>query len=105
MERRSRMGSEMLGRHIYRVSPRERGRWSVEKEGEAAERGRWQSREEAMRQAYDLAARDMPSKVVVEAGGGILADERLFGDDTALELERALGGETKPPPMGEKPGR
>jgi len=42
---------------------------------------------------------------VLEAGGGILADERLFGEDTALELERALGAETKPPPMGEKPGR
>ena len=94
------MGSEMLGRHVYRVSPREGARWSVEKEGEAHERGRWPSREAAMLEACKLAAGDLPSKVVVEAGGGVLGDERLFGEDTALELERALGAETKPPPHG-----
>jgi len=99
------MGNDMLGRHVYRVSPCEAAHWSVVKEGESDARGRWPSREEAMRHACDLAARDLPSKVVVEASGGILADERLFGEDTALELERALAGETKPPPMGEKPGR
>ena len=105
MEETMAEGSDMLGRHVYRVSPRDGSRWSVEKEGEAAERGRWPTREEAMRQASELAASDLPSKVMLEAGGGILADERLFGEDTALELERALGAETKPPPMGEKPGR
>ena len=101
----SRMGSAMLGRHVYRVVPRDRGRWCVEKEGEKVERGQWPTREEAMRQACDFAARDLPSKVVLEAAGGVLVVERLFGEDTALELERALGAETKPPPMGEKAGR
>jgi len=95
----------MLGRHVYRVSQRNEQSWSVAKDGETNERGRWHSREEAMRRACDLAARDLPSKVVLEEAGGVLADERLFGDDTATELERALGTETKPPPMGEKPGR
>jgi hypothetical protein len=95
----------MLGRHVYRVSQRAAGSWSVAKDGEADERGRWHSRDEAMRHAFDVAAGDLPSKVVVEEAGGVLADERLFGEDTALELERALSGETKPPPMGEKPGR
>lgn len=99
------MGSRMLGRHVYRVSHRTDQSWSVAKDGETDERGRWRSREEAMRHACDAAARDLPSKVVVEEAGGVLADERLFGEDTALELERALSGKTKPPPMGEKPGR
>lgn len=98
------MGSIMLGRHVYRVSQRAEGSWAIEKDGETGERGRWPSREEAMRRASDFASRDLPSKVVVEEANGVLADERLFGEDTALELERALGGETEPPPMGEKPG-
>jgi len=104
-KRPSLKGNTMLGRHVYRVSHRTEGSWAIEKDGETGERGRWASREEAMRRACDFAARDLPSKVVVEEAGGILADERLFGADTALELGCALGGETKPPPMGEKPGR
>jgi hypothetical protein len=99
------MEGTMLGRHVYRLSQRTDESWSLAKDGETGERGRWRSREEAMRQACEAAARDLPSKIVVEQAGGILVDERLFGDDTALELERALGRETKPPPMGEKPGR
>jgi hypothetical protein len=93
----------MLGRHVYRVSPKENGEWDVRKDGEPATRGSRASREEAAKLACDLAARDEPSKVVVEAGSGAIADERLFGADTALELERRLEGDTAPPPAGEPP--
>lgn len=86
----------MLGRHIYRVSPAGDG-WSVQKEGEAAPRGSWPTREAATRQAWDLAAADEPSKLVVEDPAGTIADERLFGADAALDLERATTAERGPP--------
>ena len=95
----------MLGRHVYRVSPRENGDWDVQKEGEREARASRPSREQAAQLACELAAKDEPSKVVVEAGGGAIADERLFGADTALELERRLEGDTSAPPAGEPPGR
>jgi len=94
----------MLGRHVYRVSPRENGEWGVHKDGEPTVRGSRRSREQAAQLACELAAQDEPSKVVVEEGGAI-ADERLFGADAALELERQLEGDTSPPPAGEPPGR
>jgi hypothetical protein len=95
----------MLGRHVYRVSPRENGEWGVHKDGEPKARGSRPSREQAAQLACDLAAQDEPSKVVVEAGSGVIADERLFGADTAQELERRLEGDNSPPPAGEPPRR
>ncbi len=95
----------MLGRHVYRVSPLADHGWSVHKEGETAARGTWPTREAAMRQAWDLAAADEPSKLVVEDPAGTIADERLFGSDTALDLERAAGAERGAPPKGEPPSR
>ncbi len=95
----------VLGRHVYRVRPLASQGWSVQKEGEVAARGRWPTREAAMRQAWDLAAADEPSKLVVEDPAGTIADERLFGADVALDLERAVGGEVRPPPKGEPPSR
>lgn len=77
----------------------------MRKDGEAVACGRRPSREQATELAFELAAQDEPSKVVVEAGGGTIADERLFGADTALELERRLEGDTSPPPAGEPPAR
>ena len=93
----------MLGRHVYRVVPLAGGGWSVEKEGEAAPRGRWPSREAATGKARELAAADEPSRLVVEEPAGTIVDERLFGADTALEVERL--GEDAPPPKGEPPRR
>jgi Uncharacterized protein conserved in bacteria (DUF2188) len=93
----------MLGRHVYRVSPRENGEWGVHKDGEPKARGSRPSRELAAQLACDLAARDEPSKVVVEGASGTIADERLFGADTAQELERRLEGDV--PPDGAPPGR
>jgi hypothetical protein len=95
----------MLGRHVYRVSPRENGEWGVHKDGEPAARASRSSREQAAELACELAAQDEPSKVIVEEGGGAIADERLFGADDALELERQLEGDTSPPPAGEPPVR
>jgi Uncharacterized protein conserved in bacteria (DUF2188) len=93
----------MLGRHVYRVSPRENGEWGVHKDGESKVLGSRASRDQAAQLACDLAAKDEPSKVVVEAGNGVIADERLFGADTAQELERRLEGEA--PPARQPPGR
>jgi Uncharacterized protein conserved in bacteria (DUF2188) len=93
----------MLGRHVYRVSPRENGEWGVQKDGEAVACGSRSSREQATQLACELAEQDEPSKVVVEAGSGTIADERLFGADTAQELERRLEGGA--PPNGEPPGQ
>ena len=93
----------MLGRHVYRVSPLDNGGWSVHKEGEETSRGSRASREEATRFACQLAAADEPSKVVIEEGHGAIADERLFGEDSATELERVVEGQA--PPSGEPPGR
>jgi hypothetical protein len=95
----------MLGRHVYRVMPLADGGWSVVKEGEATARGERPTREEATRFAWQLAARDEPSKVIVEEAGGAIADERVFGADTALELEREAEAVTAPPPAGEPPKR
>ena len=93
----------MLGRHVYRVSPRKNGEWGVHKDGEPKARGSCSSREQAAQLACELAAQDEPSKVIIEAGSGAIADERLFGADTAQELERRLEG--APPPAGEPPDR
>lgn len=92
----------MLGRHVYRVSPLETGGWTVHKDGEGVARGGRATREEATRFAWQLAAEDQPSKVIVEDAGGAIADERLFGADAALELEREAEGETSPLPAGER---
>jgi hypothetical protein len=96
---------KMLGRHVYRVSPLDSGQWSVRKDGEAAARASCPTREEASRCAWDLAMADEPSKVVIEERNGAIADERLFGADAALDLERAARGEQAPPPKGEPPSR
>jgi Uncharacterized protein conserved in bacteria (DUF2188) len=88
----------MLGRHVYRVSPRENGDWSIHKEGEAEPRASRPSREEATRFACDLAIADTPSKVVIEDEGGTIAAEKLFGADTATALERTAEGQAPPPP-------
>lgn len=93
----------MLGRHVYRVSPQADGGWSVQKEGEPAARGSQPTREAAVRQASELAAQDEPSRLVVEDPAGTIADERLFGADSALAFERAVEAEDQPPPKGEKP--
>jgi hypothetical protein len=87
----------MLGRHVYRVSPLDSGAWSVCKEGEAAPRGSHPTREAAARHAWELAQADEPSKVVIEERSGAIVDERLFGADTALELERSLAAEPVKP--------
>jgi Uncharacterized protein conserved in bacteria (DUF2188) len=95
----------MLGRHVYRVSPGQNGEWRAHKDGEPKARGSRASRDQAAQLACELAAQDEPSKVVVEEGGGTIADERLFGADTAFELERRLEGDTSSPPAGEPPSR
>jgi hypothetical protein len=87
----------MLGRHVYRVSLLDRGGWRVQKEGEATARATPATRDEATRLACDLAAADTPSRVVVEEEGAIVT-ERLFGADTALELERQAEGKDPNPP-------
>ncbi len=82
----------MLGRHVYRVRPLASGEWSIEKDGETALRARRPTREEAAQHAAALACRDEPSKVIVEANDGAIAEERLFGADTAQELDEASRG-------------
>ncbi len=94
----------MLGRHVYRVKALETGGWSVYKEGEATARGNRASREDAVSFAAALAAEDEPSKVIVEAANGAIADERLFGADTAQELDRQIEGNPAPTP-GKPRGR
>lgn len=94
----------MLGRHVYRVGPLQGGQWSVRKDGEAAERGRRPSRDEAVRYGWALAKADEPSKLVIEGHGGAITGERLFGSDTASDLERAAGT-PEAPPKGEPPAR
>jgi len=87
----------MLGRHVYRVRPLETGGWQVEKEGEESGRGTRRSQGAALALAEQLAGADTPSRVVVEDEGGVIAEERLFGeDDTA-----ALGPDT---PLGSTRG-
>ena len=76
----------MLGRHVYRVHPVE-GRWSVTKDGETQARAECGRREEAVAEACRLAETDPPSKVVVEAGDGVILDEHLFGSDLSQELD------------------
>ena len=95
----------MLGGHVYRVSPLDSGGWSVCKEGEAAPRGSHPTREAVACHAWELAKADEPSKVVVEERSGAIVDERLFGADTALELERGLAAEPVRPKRAPPPRR
>jgi hypothetical protein len=87
----------MLGRHIYRVSPLATGGWSVRKEGEATARGSRDSRDEAAEFACELAAKDEPSKVVVEDTDGTLVEERAFGVDTGLMPEAEMSDGARGP--------
>jgi hypothetical protein len=77
----------MLGRHVYRVTPVGEA-WRVQKDGEGAPRGSWNSREAAVSAACAFAAKDEPSKVTVENGDGTLADERAFGVDPGESVDR-----------------
>jgi hypothetical protein len=77
----------MLGRHVYRVAPLETGGWTVQKDGEATARGSRDTREEAVKLAWELAAADEPSRVVVEDTTGAILDERQFGVDRGVEPE------------------
>lgn len=81
----------MLGRHVYRVRPLERGGWDVEKEGAGA-LSRHRSRDAAAAAAERLAAADEPSRLVVEDESGALVAERLFGEDAAATLDRNKRG-------------
>jgi len=76
----------MLGRHVYRVHPRDQG-WAVTKEGEDHPRVRFPGREEAIAEAVRLAQSDEPAKVTVDNDNGTLAEEWLFGGDAVAELE------------------
>jgi hypothetical protein len=76
----------MLGRHVYRVHPTERG-WTVTKEGEDHPRSGFPDRNEAIAEAVRLAGSDEPAKVTVDNGDGTIAEERLFGTDPVAELE------------------
>jgi hypothetical protein len=93
--------ARVLGRHVYRVTPLAQNGWSVQKEGETTARGHWPTRDAAVRQACELAAADEPSRLVVEDPAGTIAEERLFGVDAALDLERAATGERGAAPKGE----
>ena len=77
----------MLGRHVYRVSPAQKGQWLVAKDGEELPRATRPSREAAVELACRLASADEPSKVSVEDSNGTLADERIFGADPGEMLE------------------
>ena len=75
----------MLGRHVYRVHP-SNGRWQVVKEGETTPRGEFGRRDEAVAETCRLAEADQPSRVTIDGGDGIVAEERLFGADLSQEL-------------------
>jgi hypothetical protein len=75
----------MLGRHIYRVH-RTAQSWTVTKEGENQARGEFVDREEAIAEAVRLAGSDEPAKVTIDNGGGIIAEEWLFGADLLEKL-------------------
>jgi hypothetical protein len=81
----------MLGRHVYRVTPQPQGGWIVRKDGDASVRARRDSIVAATDFAAELAAGDPPSKIIVEGDGGTVVEERVFGDDSAASLERAIG--------------
>lgn len=76
----------MLGRHVYRVTPGSGG-WIVSKEGESEPRGSFPQREQALAEACRLAGTDLPSRVTVADGDGVLLEERLFGRDLSEELD------------------
>jgi hypothetical protein len=82
----------MLGRHVYRVSPRENGEWGVHKDGEPKARGSRPSREQAAQLACDLAAQDEPSKVVVEAASGARLPVHPTRQPVAARWKSRAGG-------------
>jgi hypothetical protein len=84
------MEDEMLGRHVYRVTPKDEGNWTVRKDGEDRTRGQRGGRNEAVDFACKLAADDEPSKVVVENGDGTVAEEKVFGIDEGQLVDGML---------------
>jgi hypothetical protein len=78
-------GAIMLGRHVYRVSPTQGG-WAVSKEGEDQPRARFQTRDEAMDAAIRLARCDLPARVTLDNGEGLILEEKLFGTDPGTDL-------------------
>ena len=75
----------MLGRHVYRVHPDERG-WMVTKEGEGRPRARFPRREEAIAEAARLAEADHPARVTIDNGDDTIAEERIFGRDPGTDI-------------------
>ena len=80
----------MLGRHVYRIAPKDETNWTVRKDGEDETRGERDGRSAAFDFACELAAADQPSKVVVENGDGTIAEERVFGIDQGQLVDDAL---------------
>jgi hypothetical protein len=76
----------MLGRHVYRVHSAGDG-WIVTKDGEEHSRGEFTAREQAIAAAVRAAEADEPAKVMIENGDGTIANEWLFGADSAEELK------------------
>jgi uncharacterized protein DUF2188 len=89
------MEDDMLGRHVYRVKPKDENNWTVLKDGEDATRGERRRRNEAVDFACELAAADEPSKVVVERGDGTIDEERVFGIDQGQLVDGLLPENTQ----------
>lgn len=80
----------MLGRHVYRITPKDENSWTVRKDGEDGTRGERSDQRAAVEFACQLAADDQPSKVVVENGDGTIAEERVFGIDQGQLVDDTL---------------
>ena len=89
------MEDRMLGRHVYRVTPRDGNAWVVRKDGEDKARGERGARSEALDFACQLAAADEPSKVVVENGDGTVAEEHVFGIDQGQLVDDTMPDGTR----------
>lgn len=76
----------MLGRHVYRISPTERG-WAVIKEGEDRPRANFSTRDEAMDEAIRLARSDQPARITVDNGQGLILEEQLVGADPGADID------------------
>jgi hypothetical protein len=76
----------MLGRHVYRVTPRRGGGWNITMEGGESPTEVWESRAAAVAVACKIAAENTPSRVLVENANGTLADDRQFGTAGEADL-------------------
>ena len=70
-----------MERAVYHVTPKDDGKWKVEREGAGHYGVTYEDKDEAVRQAKELAHRGERGQVIIHGRDGRLQFENTYGED------------------------